>query len=122
MESINHDTAHVILSLGSCCRPTAHIQWASQWLQQTLSDAKLSKTLWTADIKGFGRMYMNRLISGYTSLSLDALQQTLKAAEKRCGRTAEAITLDIDVMQYDHQQLHLRDWPRPYIQLLINEI
>ncbi len=32
------------------------------------------------------------------------------------------MTLDLDLMQYGAQRMHLHDWPRPYIQQLINDI
>lgn len=117
-----NNSHRVIIALGSCCRPVVHIQWATQHLQQQLVDMRQSRLLWTADIKGSGRMYMNRLVAGYTPLSLSELEQQLKAIEQRCGRHGTTVTIDLDVMLYDDLRCHLRDWPRPYIQKLINEI
>lgn len=114
--------ATVIISLGSNHRQAAHIQWASQWLQTMLTDTTCSRLLWTTDIKGSGIVYMNRLIKGTTDLSADSLNALLKAAEQRCGRQGSRVSVDLDLMQYDQQRLHLRDWPRPYIQQLINDI
>ncbi len=112
----------VIISISSNHIQAAHLQWAAQWLSTLLSDAKYSHTLWTADVKGSGLMYMNRLVTGTTDLSPDALLSLLKAAEQRCHRSAGRVTLDLDLMQYGQQRMHLHDWPRPYIQQLINDI
>ncbi len=113
----------VIVSIGSNSLQSPHVQWASQWLASLLFGARFSRVLWTADVKGTGIMYMNRLAAGLTDLSLDTLQSKLKAAEQRCGRReASRVPLDLDLMQYGAQRLHLRDWPRPYIQQLINDI
>ena len=112
----------VIIAMGSNTRQVVHIEWASEWLSTLLSNVKLSRLLWTQDIKGTGLMYMNRLVSGYTLLSADEIEQVLKAAEARTGRSKPLVTLDLDLMQYDEQRYHLRDWPRPYIQRLIDEV
>ncbi len=112
----------VIVSISSAHLQPTHIQWASQWLATLLSGVTFSRVLWTADVNGSGQMYMNRLAIGTTSLPPDQLQSLLKAAEQRCGRCAGRITLDLDLMQYGAQRLHLHDWPRPYIQQLINDI
>ena len=109
----------VIIALGSSCLQPAHIQWASQRLGSLLSDMHVSRTLWTKDIKGTGVMYMNRLVSGYTSMNVNELESELKAIEQDAGRTHERITIDLDLMQYGDQRYHERDWPRPYIQRLL---
>ncbi len=112
----------VIISISSAHLQAAHVQWASQWLVSHLSEVRLSRTLWTADVKGTGRMYMNRLAVGTTTLSSETLQSLLKTMEQRCHRCADQMTLDLDLMQYEAQRMHLHDWPRPYIQQLINDI
>ena len=77
--------------------------------------------LWTADIKGSGRWYMNRLVVGKTELSVDDLQNLLKQIESETRRTHEAVTIDLDLMQYDGQRYHEKDWQRPYVTMLIKQ-
>ena len=113
---------NVIISLGSNTTPAAHVYWASQWLSHTFPDIRFSRTLWTPDIKGTGRFYMNRLAAATTTLSREAVEQLLKQAEAATRRTADSVTLDLDLMQYDAERLHLKDWPRPYIQQLLPDI
>ena len=67
-------------------------------------------------------MYMNRIVSGHTILSLDTLEQELKGIEAETGRSHNRVTIDLDLMQYDTVRYHLKDWPRPYIQKLIPDI
>ena len=112
----------VIIALGSNSRQAAHIRWASERLSYLLEDCRLSRTLWTADIKGSRKWYMNRVVAGYTTLSVDDLQQLLKKTEKETGRTPESVTIDLDLLQYDEQRYHEKDWQRPYVSLIINDI
>lgn len=107
----------VIIALGSNHLPSVHIQWASQRLAHLLNDVRLSRRLWTKDIKGTGIWYQNRLVFGTTTLSVDQLQAQLKSIEAETGRTKQRVTLDLDLMQYDRQRYHERDWNRPWMVL-----
>ena len=114
----------VIIALGSNICQNAHIQWASQRLEDLLSDCKMSSTLWTEDIKGSGKMYMNRLVFGHTEKGVEELERSLKELEAQCGRRPSSpdVPIDLDLMQYDQQRYHKKDWERPYIQNLIPDI
>jgi 2-amino-4-hydroxy-6-hydroxymethyldihydropteridine diphosphokinase len=111
----------VIIALGSNSRQAAHIHWASERLSYLLDDCRFSRMLWTADIKGSGRWYMNRLLVGKTELSVDDLQNLLKQIESETRRTHEAVTIDLDLMLYDGQRYHEKDWQRPYVTMLIKQ-
>ena len=112
----------VIIALGSNTRQEAHIQWASERLAHVLDNIRLSRKIWTPDIHGTGKMYLNRLLLGNTNLSIEALEGTLKLIEAETGRNRQQVTIDLDLMQYDAQKFHLNDWPRPYIQNLLPDI
>lgn len=112
----------VLIALGSNWQQALHMTWASQRLTAILSDIRFSRLLWTEDIHCTGVFYMNRLAVGTTTLSPEALQQVLKAVEADTGRTSDHVTIDLDLMQYDRQRYHERDWSRPYIQRLIPDI
>ncbi|MDE6647678.1 MAG: 2-amino-4-hydroxy-6-hydroxymethyldihydropteridine diphosphokinase [Prevotella sp.] len=111
----------VLISIGSNSRQSAHVQWASQRLSLLLGSVRLSRVIWTRDVKGTGAFYMNRLVSGTTTLSVVQIEQKLKELEAATGRREGTVTLDLDLMQYDDERRHLRDWPRPYIQQLIGD-
>lgn len=111
----------VIIALGSNYLPSVYIQWASERLATLLNDCRLSRKLWTTDIKGSGKMYQNRLAYGTTELSVEELQAILKQLEIATGRTKEKVTIDLDLMQYDKERYHEKDWQRPYIKVLYNK-
>lgn len=113
---------YVIIALGSNRQQTVHIQWASERLEEMLSDCRMSRTIWTDDIKGSGKKYLNRLVCGTTTLSVETLERELKQMEVIRKRSKELVTLDLDLMQYDQQRYHEKDWPRPYIQQLIPDL
>ncbi|MBQ3699299.1 MAG: 2-amino-4-hydroxy-6-hydroxymethyldihydropteridine diphosphokinase [Prevotella sp.] len=115
-------THDVIIALGSCYLPAVHIQWASERLAACLQPLRFSRKLWTEDIHATGLFYMNRLVAASTTLSAPALEQQLKAIEAETRRTRDCVTLDLDLMQYDGQRFHEKDWPRPYIRQLLPDI
>ena len=114
--------ATVLIALGSNYHQSVHIQWASQRLSLLLDDVTLSPVLWTPDIHGRGTWYMNRLLRARTTLSPTQLNTLLKQLEQETRRTKDHVTIDLDLMQYDEQRFHERDWSRPYIQQLIPDI
>ena len=65
---------------------------------------------------------MNRLAIAKTSLSVEEVERTLKAIEAESRRSPKHVTIDLDLMQYDDQHYHLKDWSRPYILQLIHDI
>jgi 2-amino-4-hydroxy-6-hydroxymethyldihydropteridine diphosphokinase len=112
----------VIIALGSNYLQAVHIRWASERLAQLLDDCHYSRMLWTADVKGSGKWYMNRLVAGSTTLSAEQLQQLLKETETETGRSHERVTIDLDLMQYDNLRYHEKDWQRKYVTDIINDI
>ena len=112
----------VIIALGSNYQQPAHIRWASERLACLLEEVRYSRMLWTADVKGSGKWYMNRLVAGTTTLSAEDLEQCLKKTEAETGRSKEKVTIDLDLMQYDSQQYHEKDWQRKYVVDIINDI
>jgi 2-amino-4-hydroxy-6-hydroxymethyldihydropteridine diphosphokinase len=69
-------------------------------------------------------MYLNQLVYATTALEVEELIEALKAIERQMGRTAEdrrqgIVRIDLDLMQYNDERHHLRDWERPYIKALV---
>ena len=112
----------VIIALGSNYQQAVHIRWASERLACLLENVRYSRMLWTADVKGSGKWYMNRLMTGTTTLSKEVLEQWLKKTEAETGRTKEKVTIDLDILQYDNQRYHEKDWQRKYVVDIINDI
>ena len=74
---------------------------------------------------GQSEKYLNQLCSGTTAFGPNLLSEVLKETEKRQGRTHNEdgiVTLDLDLLQYDDQRFHHRDWERPYVKDLIKEL
>ncbi len=111
--------ANVIIAIGSNYRQSAHVAWASQCLALLLDNVWLSPMLWSHDIHQVGPMYLNRLAMGTTTLTPDRLNSVLKDLEAKTGRNGHHVTIDLDLMLYDRQRYHERDWPRGYIQRLL---
>ena len=112
--------AYVLIALGSNYHQSAHILWASQRLATLFADVAMSPVLWTQDIHGHELWYMNRLLRGNTTLSVDELNSLLKEIEQETRRSKQHVTIDLDLMQYNDERYHLNDWDRPYIQRLLD--
>ncbi len=112
----------VVIALGSNYLPVAHIEWASGLLASLIENCQFSRRLWTQDIKGSGVWYQNRIAYGFTDIPVNQLQTQLKEIEIESGRTKERITIDFDLMLYDHQRFHEKDWQRPYFTVLFDEL
>ena len=131
----------VIISLASNCDQEQNLHQARLCLEQILSSCRYTKAIWTEPyIVGNASqrcdkeqsqtletppiMYLNQLVYATTSLNVDELQSALKDIELRLGRTAEdrqkgIVRIDLDLLLYNDQRYHLRDWDRPYIKALL---
>jgi len=112
----------VIIAIGSNTLPDHHLALARRRLASVLSGVRFSRELRSQDYHGRDVWYLNQLARGECALSADELETRLKAIEAESGRTADRVTLDLDLMQYDGRRYHERDWPRPYIQQLLPDI
>lgn len=69
--------------------------------------------------------YLNQMVCGKTSLTIDELTTFTKRLEDELGRDRtqrENVAIDIDIMLYDQQKLHSKDWERDYIKQLLTLI
>lgn len=116
-------TNNVLLALGSACRQSVFMPWASQQLQQLLvGSVTFSRCIWTADVKGSGTMYLNRLAAGRTAFGEEEFTARLKDIERLAGRSAQTVTIDIDLLLFNNRRHHLADWERDYVTRLIPDI
>ena len=75
--------------------------------------------------EGNGKMYLNQLAEGTTMLGMDKLNEKLKEVEQSLDRKHDGsgiVTIDIDLLQYDDERYHLRDWERDYVKNLLPEL
>jgi len=118
---------HVIIALASNHEAEKNLFEAKRLLEQILFDIRYSECKCS---KAYGKKskgtYFNQLLYATTDLQIEELVNRLKDIEIEMGRTAEAreldmVCIDLDLMLYDEQRFHLRDWERPYIQDLLLE-
>ena len=112
----------VIISMGSNRHQSVNMHWGTERLESLLTDCRMSRRLWTMDIKNTGCWYMNQLLKATTDMTHEELEKTLKAIEQEAFRTRHDVTLDLDIILYGSERYHEKDWPRPYIQRLLPDI
>ena len=118
---------HAIIALASNHEAEKNLFEARRCLEQILFDIHYSECKRS---QAFGNKsqgdYYNQLLFGTTDLSVEQLIEALKQIEINMGRTQTAreqgiVCIDLDLMLYDEQRYHLRDWERPYIQCLLSQ-
>lgn len=118
----------VILSLAANRFQKSNLAKARECLSKVISNVSYTSEQWTEPMSSSRReLYLNQLAEGDTELTLDELNQRLKAIEISFGRTAQKrqlgiVPIDIDILQYGDLCLHERDWQRPYVTSLISEL
>ena len=123
---MNQKLHQIIISLASNKDQEAHMAAAREQLVQLLTEAHFTSAIWTEPINSIRKEpYLNQLCQGTTALGEGLLCEVLKETEKRLGRTHNEdgiVTIDLDLLQYDGQRHHLRDWDRNYVKDLLNEL
>ena len=116
----------VIISLASNENQEANMAAAREQLAQLLSEVHFTSAIWTEPVNcSRKKTYLNQLCKGTTVFGEGLLCEVLKETEKRLGRTHNEdgiVTIDLDLLQYDNQRYHLRDWERNYVKNLISEL
>jgi 2-amino-4-hydroxy-6-hydroxymethyldihydropteridine diphosphokinase len=116
----------VIISLASNVDQEAHLEAARTQLTQLLTTVQFTSAIFTEPVNSIRKEpYLNQLCTGMTVLGEGLLGEVLKEIEKRLGRTKNEdgiVAIDLDLLQYDNQRHHLRDWDRNYVKDLIIEL
>ena len=116
----------VLISLASNEDQEAHLVAAREQLTQLLTEAHFTSAIWTEPVNTSRKApYLNQLCKGTTALGMNLLGEVLKETERRLGRTHNEdgiVAIDLDLLEYDGQKYHLRDWGRDYVKNLLNEL
>ena len=116
----------IIICLASNENAKQNLQVAREQLSLLLSDIKFTSERWTDPVNCIRtEQYLNQLCKATTDFSLNLTNEVLKEIEKRLGRTHNGdgiVTIDLDLLQYDDERLHIRDWERDYVKNLISEL
>ena len=131
---MNRKQHKIIISLASNNNQEEKLEAARQQLTQLLDESRFTRAIWTEPIHtnwpghstiARKEQYLNQLCVGTTAFGMNLLCEVLKETEKRLGRTHNEdgiVAIDLDLLEYDGQRHHLRDWDRDYIKRLIDEI
>ena len=108
---------------------------ARRRLQGVLGDLHFTSEHWTEPVGGTipsltptaqeGKMYLNQLATGVTTLEVEELNDMLKEIERQLDRKHDGsgiVTIDIDLLEHDDTRYHLRDWERDYVKELLPEL
>lgn len=121
---------HVIISLASNHDQEIALAAAREQLTQLLTDVHFTSAIWTEPVtvhnspfttNHSSSKYLNQLCYGTTALGCGLLGEVLKETERRLGRTHNEdgiVVLDLDLLEYDDNRFHLRDWDRNYVKEL----
>lgn len=116
----------IIISLASNSNQEANLQAARSQLTQLLTEVHFTSAIWTEPVNCIRKEpYLNQLCRATTAFSMNLLNEVLKETEKRLGRTHNEdgiVAIDLDLLQYDEEKHHLRDWSRSYVKDLMNEL
>ena len=121
------DSKQVILALGTNVNQERNMKQARQLLVDTWPDMKFTTPKWTQPISMPSDLFYNCLAYTAVEESLEELTKKVKNMERICGNTGaerslNRIQMDIDILLYGDNKLHIDDWQRDYIQELMNEI
>lgn len=127
METEMTETHTIIISLGSNYETDQNMARAREYLHQLLPDAVFTQNLPTEPIGMNGPWFLNCLCKAHTSATLDEVLLTTKSLEELLGDSRQQrehgrVVIDIDILQYDDERLHVSDWERPYISVLMSEV
>jgi 2-amino-4-hydroxy-6-hydroxymethyldihydropteridine diphosphokinase len=72
-------------------------------------------------------LYLNQIATANTDLGFEELCAALKQMEISLGRTSEMkrkgqVCIDLDILLYDDDRYHEKDWQRPYVADLLKEL
>ncbi len=123
---IKNKEHEVIISLASNENQGANLERARELLTMIIHNLKFTQEKWTEPIGTTRKaLYLNQLCKGTTELGANLLEEILKETERRIGRMHNEdgiVVIDLDLLAYDEQLYHLRDWDRDYVKDLIHEL
>ena len=122
-------THRVIISLAANRFQVKNLSRARRCLEEILSDLHYTAEHWTEPVGNGSRhdAYLNQLASGITGLDEEQLSARLKEVERSFGRNEAKrrlgiVPIDLDILEFDGERRHLKDWERPYVKELLIEL
>lgn len=117
----------IILALGSNSEQEASMVKARTLLMALLQHVSFSENVCTEPIGIQSPHFLNCLAVATTSMCLTDLVAALKKVEHLCGDTVEqrrmnVVRMDIDILKYDTERLHEKDWERQYVLDMLRQL
>lgn len=123
-QSANHS---VLFSLGSNSNAENNLKNMLKIMQVWWKDVKSTPMLTNEaiDMPSGSPDFVNQLVRVSTSLSYAEVKKMSKQLEKMCGDTTKnrlngVIIADADILMYDNEKHHKKDWNRKYVKLLLD--
>ena len=116
----------IIISIASNENQEANLAKARELLKTIIPELTFTHELWTEPVNTTRKsMYLNQLCTGVTELGPNLLSEVLKETERRLGRRHNEdgiVVIDLDLLQYDKERFHIKDWERNYVKDLMKEL
>ena len=98
------------------------IRFVETCLEQSFEEVRFTQTIPTEPIgeRFKGKQFFNAVMAGKTFMARNEVVEQLKRIEQLAGNTQDkrnigVVEADIDLLMYDDEKLHEKDWQRPYI-------
>ena len=105
------------------------IRFVETCLEQSFEEVRSTQTIPTEPIgeRFKGKQFYNAVMAGKTFMARNEVVEQLKRIEQLAGNTQDkrnigVVEADIDLLMYDDEKLHEKDWQRPYIKELVEEL
>lgn len=105
------------------------IRFVEECLEQCFENVRFTHTIPTEPIgeRFKGKQFYNAVMAGKTFMARNEVVEQLKRIEQLAGNTQDkrnigVVEADIDLLMYDDEKLHEKDWQRPYIKELVEEL
>lgn len=105
------------------------IRFVEVHLEQRFENFRFTQIIPTEPIgeRFKGKQFFNAVMAGKTFMARNEVVEQLKRIEQLAGNTMDkrnmgVVEADIDLLMYDDEKLHEKDWQRPYIKELVEEL
>lgn len=105
------------------------IRFVELCLEQSFESVRFTQIIPTEPIgeRFKGKQFFNAVMVGTTHMAKSEVEEQLKRIEQLAGNTQDkrnmgVVEVDIDLLMFDDEKLHEKDWQRPYIKQLVGMI
>lgn len=118
---------HILLCVGCNTNPERQMREVKELLKNEFIGMRFTEVLTSAayGMAETAAPYTNLMADGVTNMTRDELVKRLKDIEEEAGNKKElrekgVVMMDIDLMSFNNQRYHDKDWGRPYVRTLLD--